>query len=1462
MESISEPTAGSGDRGPRPFAELIQDRVGPDFVARNWLRDSVTAAAAANRYVLVIGEPGAGKTSLLAGLSHAHPDWLRYFIRQDSRTRSAGGDIQSFLLSIGHQLARARPELFEPERLSVVVRQHIETVAHGGRSIGIRIEDLTVSPFHRTAVLEVEQRVSKVSGTVTGIEIGYAALEPRLLEPDNLAHLALIAPAEVLLAADPAARIVILLDALDELAGDQAAPSLLRWLADGPELPPNICVLMTSRPHAGLGQLRSARVGQLAEILIDPGSPQVADDLVGYARRVLSTEPIAAAARAQGYLLDQFHRDVARRADGNFLYLSTYARALTDALAADAPQTARLLEVVGLPPGLAGLYSYFIDTLRTDLSRLGLLEIRDPVSADDTLTPAWEGVVQPILGVLAVAGDPLTTDELSSLAGVRVWPSSVRSILARLRWLLDVRDDRISLYHNSIGEFLTSEPTHRQRPEYAVDAQEWHERIVRHYRGRAATWAAVDWDSVDRYGLVHLGRHLAGSRAAVAAELADLVCPGLRRAIRTTLGSDRHFLGLVELAAAQVLENPSLTTGLPAILYLGVVRRQTLRAVHDVAPGVLGLLARMGRTEAAIEHVLAVPPSYRQFLGMHEIVRHTPGGARDARLRDLLVQSALTVPASEIGTLQPVQYPLRWAATAIAPYDLDRALVLWERARRPDSGWREDHPPDALYRAAAAASDGRTARALVAAIQTDRACDYLDLAARPDTEDVPELLRLAESSLTEGTTAGRLHCRARLFRAWLPHEAARADRHRAELLAEIEQDSDDAGALGRGLVDAATELADTDRATAQHLLGRLSTVPVNGHTEGAFLRAARLQARWGAVFESGRLLNQLYEWNNSVWCRVERASVVAEFDTAGAVGMIEDAHATIPAHRPDLDIISRMHRESQLRSVALGFAEFDRSRASAIARELAETTWSQMVTDRYSILALLAHRHLDAGDTDQATALLHECLDRPGEVRPLVDPPKTVPFRLADSERADAPGAREIAVVYLHNHMRDWATLGRTRFYRSPGDAVRALAPGPRAIANPYSWARTARVFAQHLAGHDLRRAIALVDALADDGERVVGLATMFQFAASVALDSTDETANSLWAEFRTALARMRRYEWVFDDGLDATPFAYVRPDHRTRFDAAFWLIPYEADSAMAFLSQSGARYLTDAFAMVFGYEGSSGYMISAVQGSRPFPPYRQLHAATLSVPSGGSGFDELLWSISHAMAWVHEHLIISSTGQPTVSAPMPRIPDPLYAALVDLLFHPPGRTPYWDFADRVRELMTGDRLPAVAGLVAFAAGLRPAGDALLRELSTEILAEAHRRDRATRVVTLLQFAVSQTCAALVDPVELLTDAAPLDLDPDLSVYHEVITELFPVLLHRAPAFALRQLYAALRDNWALAMALLERGAEPLLAALGFDVVEALHAEIRRAVACVADDGAAPELVDGVDFGTAASAAP
>src|SRR5262245_36234373 len=128
--------------GPDLFSEALVDAYvedDPRFVERAWLAELVEEALAADgcRYVLLGGEPGSGKTALLAWLARRHRDRPRYFIRRDSRTPLHAGDARSFLLAVGHQLAALRPRLFDRDRLEVVVRQRVEEVAAGGRAVGL-----------------------------------------------------------------------------------------------------------------------------------------------------------------------------------------------------------------------------------------------------------------------------------------------------------------------------------------------------------------------------------------------------------------------------------------------------------------------------------------------------------------------------------------------------------------------------------------------------------------------------------------------------------------------------------------------------------------------------------------------------------------------------------------------------------------------------------------------------------------------------------------------------------------------------------------------------------------------------------------------------------------------------------------------------------------------------------------------------------------------------------------------------------------------------------------------------------------------------------------------------------------------------------------------------------------------------------------------------------------------------
>ncbi|MBD0266245.1 MAG: hypothetical protein ICV78_27070, partial [Tolypothrix sp. Co-bin9] len=166
----------------------------PRFVQRSWLEKKIeTELADPNcRFLLLTAEPGAGKTAFAAWLARQHqkPKWYRYFIRRDSQTPLSSGDANSFLFTLGHQLATQRPQIFRPKNLEVVVNQRVGVIRNHSTVIGIKIEDLKISPFYKTA-LKVDQEVGLIDASeLEGLSVKRMVGEPRFLELGNLQYLA------------------------------------------------------------------------------------------------------------------------------------------------------------------------------------------------------------------------------------------------------------------------------------------------------------------------------------------------------------------------------------------------------------------------------------------------------------------------------------------------------------------------------------------------------------------------------------------------------------------------------------------------------------------------------------------------------------------------------------------------------------------------------------------------------------------------------------------------------------------------------------------------------------------------------------------------------------------------------------------------------------------------------------------------------------------------------------------------------------------------------------------------------------------------------------------------------------------------------------------------------------------------------------------------------------------------
>ena len=90
--------------------------------------------------------------------------------------------------AVSTDVAALRPALFAPDKLDVVGRQRVDTVAAGGKVAGFTVEELKVSPFYKTAVTDQNGHF-----TMTGIATGeytlfsWDAMEPfAYMDPDFL----------------------------------------------------------------------------------------------------------------------------------------------------------------------------------------------------------------------------------------------------------------------------------------------------------------------------------------------------------------------------------------------------------------------------------------------------------------------------------------------------------------------------------------------------------------------------------------------------------------------------------------------------------------------------------------------------------------------------------------------------------------------------------------------------------------------------------------------------------------------------------------------------------------------------------------------------------------------------------------------------------------------------------------------------------------------------------------------------------------------------------------------------------------------------------------------------------------------------------------------------------------------------------------------------------------------------
>ena len=542
------------------FAAYVAERTA-DFSSRDWVLgelDDWLEDSDGERFFLILGEPGSGKTVLAARVMEIV--WGQVAAPSGSHVLGQGA------VHAWHFCSARERRWIEPQTFSASLALQL---ANADERFAISLAEIASD---RTIRIDISMKIG-TARSVRGLVI--ENLHAGGATPEEAFSRLVREPLEAVLMEVPDRRIVILVDAVDETLAYRGGAGIIDLLADAEALMPSVRFILTSRP----GSVRR-RLGDNMRIcdLAAAGHVQRSrEDVERFVSGWLHNRADVVSRLELGLARRDVEQLIAKRSSGNFLY----AREALNVIAT-GQGTVRVRDLDDLPAGLDAIYVRALDRLVASSPR------------------SWTELYRPIAGILAVARATMPERVIAELSGIS--RQETRDALGALRQFLVADDQRgYRFYHQSFADFLLSED---RAAEYWCDAARYHGWIVDHYKA-GRRWDEIDWSSVDDYGLAHVAAHArAAGRARDAFEL--LSAPVMRERRRRD-GSDAAFALDVRAARdeARSASGHAVAEELRAEVVLASLRSRSSEAALDS----LLALSRSGRRrEALASAVLIVAP--------------------------------------------------------------------------------------------------------------------------------------------------------------------------------------------------------------------------------------------------------------------------------------------------------------------------------------------------------------------------------------------------------------------------------------------------------------------------------------------------------------------------------------------------------------------------------------------------------------------------------------------------------------------------------------------------------------------------------------------------------------------------------------------------------------------------------------------------------------------------------------